>query len=171
MELGLHFKRNDHKASPYYSGAGIEDRFLECLREEVLNRLERPSTWRLSVTSMRSQGNEDLSAAPPPNFICPDCPYPATEPDFWKEHLLELHQHHTSHWHQCLADRWCAMVPVVYGNFCLALFNMACPSSVDEAELVRKVEMLEILVEHFLQRYDDLVEQLAKQNGRGVILA
>jgi AraC-like DNA-binding protein len=80
----------------------------------------------------------------------------------WQLHLAELHERPETHWHKCDLGRFCALVPVVFHERCLAAIKLACPATMAEQDFERCVEVLDVLVRDFVTAEADALSALLR---------
>ncbi len=96
---------------------------------------------------------DSLEAAedPPPNPSHPACAEFA-DTDYcqesWQLHIAELQRCPETFWHKCEYGRFCALVPLVFRDRCLAVFKMVCPDTFTEEKFEQQVGILDVLVDH-----------------------
>jgi AraC-like DNA-binding protein len=125
---------------------------VELVSRCVVDRFAPISTVNSLVIPLPLSGLEEADDAPP-EPCHPACMEHSDEDycrESWQLHLAELRRQPETHWHKCDYGRFCAYVPIVYHDQCLAVVKLASPSTMTEADFVHQVELLDMLVKGFV---------------------
>ena len=148
---GRHFldpRAEPPAASP--TGEPTSARLLELLEEQVVARFARLSKTDLeSVALLVAEANEEDPAPNPSHPACAEFASSDYCRESWQLHLAKLKHRPEAHWGTCQHERLCAIIPVVCDHRCLAVVKLAGPASIEESEVRRLVEIIELLVRDF----------------------
>ncbi len=138
--------RTKRKAAGRPTVAGL----LELLGDQVVDRLARMGLARIqAVALVVGEPNEEEPVPNPSHPACREFSSSDYCRESWQLHLAKLKRRPETHWGVCQHDIFCAIIPVVCEQRCLAVIKLAGPASLDKAEFARLVELLEVLVKDF----------------------
>lgn len=153
MLSGHYFKRLRHRGSHRPAAVGLtNEALLSLLSDHVIDRFARLGKTGAIAVPLAALTPEDEAEDPPPGPCHPACEEHAGSNycrESWQLHLAELRRRPETHWHKCDYSRFCAIVPIVYQNRCIAAIKLACPASMAEKDFERQVELLDVLARHF----------------------
>lgn len=162
------FKRVDWKRKESSDAGGAPEDFLERLSAQVVERFERLTGLRVEMVPLHLPGaTQDLLDPDRPQHECcrefVHTPYCRRA---WQEHLTELRHSPETHWHRCPHGQWCAFVPVVWRGHSLAACQLVCPQdSYAEEDFEREVELLDVIVDHFITTESTYLSQAEPEPG------
>ncbi len=133
------------------------------LSVQVEDRFERITGLKVALVPLHVPGaTEDaLKPDPPGHECCADFKHTEHCRVAWQNHLAELRNSPETHWHRCPNGQWCAFVPVVWKDHCLAAYQLVCPKEAydDSTDFERLVELLDVIVDRFMASESDYLEK------------
>jgi AraC-like DNA-binding protein len=129
---------------------------VKSVREIVVDKFERMTGETAVVIPLEPgppiQTGETLPI--PRHPICRGATSPQVCKASWRAHREELQDSLEPHWHRCKNENWCAVVPVVSGERCIAVCQLVCDGTQSQRAFECQVETLATLIENFLYRAD-----------------
>ena len=153
MISGHHFKRiGDQRRLQAAQAERNRQGLASLLSRHVVERFARLSSLAVSVRPLvpSRSGEDDDPSADPVHPACTEHRGCAYCRESWQLHLAELTRYPHTHWHKCDYGRFCAQVPVVYQERCVAALTLACPATADETEFEHQLDILDALARQFV---------------------
>jgi AraC-like DNA-binding protein len=158
------FKRVDWKTRDSSDDGRTPEDFLLRLSAQVAERFERMTDLHVALVPLHVPGatEDPLDPGPPRHEFCRQFIHTVYCQRSWKAHLTELRNSPETHWHRCPNGQWCAFVPVVWREHCLAAYQLVCPqnSYEKEADFERQVELLDVIVDRFVSMESDYLSEI-----------
>lgn len=157
------FRRLQRVRSPGNSNVQPAATGLQSLvARHVIERFARMGDAALTVVALN---HPDATEDPPANPGHPACSQYADSDycrESWQLHLAAINRRPETHWHKCDHGLFCAIVPIVHHDQCLAAVKLACPASMAEDHFVRQVELLDVLAREFVASNPEYLERLSE---------
>lgn len=122
------------------------------IRREVIERFARLSGGSAPPTLilMTDSTDEEDPAPNPGHPACSDFEASDYCRESWQLHRAALERCPEGHWHKCACGRFCAVIPIVIQDRCLAAVKLACPAAAHEQDFIRQAELLDVLCAIFV---------------------
>lgn len=138
--------------------------------EDLPGRLEHLVSERfLGITGLQvtvvAMPHEEVDAAEAfarqMHPLCTHCSSEEKCEDRWRRHVTALRRRPEAHWHRCDKGNLCGVVPVVVSGRALAACKLVCDGDLQEEAFQEHVDLLEILVDRFIEQHAESLERLA----------
>ena len=139
-----------------------EEKLLAALSELVVLRFEKNS-GQVDVVVLVPRFDVEQEASQVSLPAHPACAEFA-DSDYWLEswvaHGVAWQENPEVYWSCCKFGKRCALVPVIWEECCVAVCRLVCPDSMGEGEFQVRADLLDVLVENFVLREEQLLQGL-----------
>jgi AraC-like DNA-binding protein len=156
----MHFRKLDDQFDASSDRDPTCRAVFESLDRNVLTKFERMASYKPTVVPIDCPGHDDATVRNRLEASCTVCQACDECRASWSEHVAQLRRRPQTHWHECEHGALCAVVPLVSHGRCLAALKLVS-SSDRNGGFLDEVEMLDILLENFVHREQELLDRLA----------